>query len=1488
MSCSEAAQGDIVIPAYINGEPVTAIHDYAFLFCASVTAVTIPETVTRLGDYSFYCCTALETVTVSGSLEHTGNRSFYRCSNLKTVTFQGAVKAVGIYSFAYCTALSQVEFQSTVAALGSYSFYFCSALTQIALPGVTVIGNYAFSGSGLVALPVDSCGETLSINSHAFSQCAGLTSVALPSSVGTLGDGVFSDCVNLRSADLHSVTASKMPARLFSGCTSLVSVDLPASWTAISDEAFYNCAALQYTMTTGLTSIGSWAFCGCVSLGQNLVIPSGVTEIGTGAFRYCNPGSVTIPVGVTEILDYTFDACPNLTSLTLPEGLLSVGTYAFGGNALKSLSLPSTLETLGDCAFGDSAPSEEGAEDGIACTGTVSKIELPAGLTSIGIGALDCCTQINMDELTLPEGLTYIGSLFGGYKKLVLPASLQTVEPLAFAENETLEEVVILCNSSAFGTTDGNGFGMYSAKNVAYFNGCSNLTKFSIPDNWTEIPMALFYGTGIISLEIPEGIIKIGTSAFAQCTALKSIKLPSTLSVIYHAAFAGCENLSDIEFPSGLTYIGKRAFFETSALSTVEIPCGVELAEEAFSESGMTFLYLSDNVVISNYAFQNCTNLKEITVNANLEGTAVFTGCTNLETVTFGEGVTEIPYGCFSGCKNLETVHLPNSIKIIGYSAFANCTLLSEVNFPEGLEEIRESAFQNTALTDVHLPSTLTRLDPLSFADIPTLTSVWLSDGTANDAFRVLCYNPTREDWEDVSGIEGLRYYQMGQGASESEESAFSGCSALSEIHIPSGWTYIPAKFLKNCSGNFELELGDKITDIGSNAFDGAAGLSKIVLPDGLLSIGDFAFNGCTGLTELVLPEKLQTIGSYAIYGCTGLTELVLPDSFPEDGLAAYALAGCPNLREVSLPANWTVIPDGLFQGNLSIESYEIPEGVVRVGEYAFADSALKEVSLPGTLLEIGEGAFQNCKLTSVALPDGIKALGKSAFRGSALKTIVVPGTVGTIESLAFCGCSDLESVIIEQGVTTINGLAFAYCEELKEASIPDSTIYLARTIFYGCGIAGVKVLCSEDSMAEVLTQSLLYLYSDYTPALENAQFTFYEQNFLFSETNTSEEVYIEGGISYIYLPFAYADYQYSVEYNGMNFWIINQERRNFRMTHKANADQLYIEKNGISNYYGVLYGWDESFASLVIPDEIRGVLIKQIMLQKGYSGLRSLTIGANIEIVDNDSKIYLCTELENLILSNSMVSIGIGAFQNLESLTNVVFPASIQSIEENAFRDCTNLSSITFSEGLTSIAEGAFLGTALTDVYLPSTLESLHANSFETDVIFHFTGNVSTIKYIYYTIGDDGTEVITHEVYALPDLLESQSAQIAQFTGNGLDNQDTYFISTETAGLSESAENESQIGDVTTSADTSSVLDNLDDIENEIVYEESEDDITPETAEETPEETHIYELVLKAVDAVQENPLVFALAICAVVALMAVGGLQRWHRGKKEEEKYR
>lgn len=1469
MSCSEAAQGDVYVPAYINGEPVTAINDYAFLFCASVTSVTLPETVRDIGQYAFFCCTQLGSVTFGGDIDTIGSNAFYRCYDLTSVRFMGNVGMIGYYAFGYCTGLTKVEFQGTVNSVGSYAFEHCTALTYIDLPGVTVIGNYAFSGSALTSLPIQSCGETLSIGSYAFSYCEGLTEVKLPTTVRSLGDGVFAECPNLRNADISSISAKQMGKQLFYNCTSLTSVSLPSSWTAIADEAFYNCHSLQYTLASNLTSIGASAFYGCTGLTKNLVIPSGVTSIGQGAFQNCSPTSVTLPSGLTEVPAYAFDYCPNLTSVTLPEGITSIGAYAFGGNSLTSLKLPSTLETLGDYAFGASSTTEDdsGAEvAGIPTTGTVSEITLPSRLQSIGIGALDCCTQIEMDELVLPESLTYIGSLFGGYKKLVLPEGLETVAKRAFAGNTALEEVVILCPSSAFETLP-----VRTAEVDGFFAGCYNLTQATIPQNWVEIPDGLFASTGLISFEVPEGVQYIGSSAFNNCKALEKINLPSSLITI-----------------------SEYAFYNTISLTSINLPIGVSLYVGAFSGSGLTHLEIPQNVnFLGSGVFQNCENLSEVIINGNIGNeydftvSDTFSGCASLQIVTFGENVTEIPHKIFCDCKSLTTVNLYSQIKIIGYGAFQNCTSLKSINFPEGLEEIRANAFANTALVSVQLPSTLLRLDPLSFANISTLQSVYLENGISNDAFRILKKDKMKENLASISGMEGCWYYIQGDGASESELSAFYGCSNLSSIKFPSNWTYIPAKFLAGCDGTFgNVTLESGITAIGSNAFDGATGITSVTLPDSLVSIGDYAFNGCTGLTSLTLPEGLKSLGAYALYGCTGLTSLKLPDGLPEDGVGEYAIAGCANLKEVTLPADWTSVPDGLFQGNKSIESYNISEGVTRIGEFAFADSSIKQITLPSTLKAIEANAFQNCEqLTSVDLPEGLETLGEYAFSGSGLTEITIPGTVDTISALAFYDCGSLTTVVIRDGVSTINGMAFSFCENLKTATIPDSVVNMTRNVFYGCGASGVKIICSADSTAETAASSLLYLYSDNSSALFGAKFSFYPQDILFSEAALTENVYVEATTTYVYYPFIQSDICYYVDYDGMYMSVTYEPLVGYIYMGAAvrrNASVNYIKADDFANYYAELISWDTSFTSLTVPDDVGGIPITgfDLLYSYDYSSLRSLTIGKNMETIGGN--LYYCSNLESVIFPEGSVTIESGTFMGLTGLTSIALPSTLKTIDENAFLNCTNLASVTFKEGLTTINEAAFQNTALTEVYLPSTLETLHATAFDSGVVFHFTGNAGSLMYVYYTIGDDGIEV-KHTVYALPDILYSLGVRVEQFTGEGLDNQDTYFISTESAGLaSDTAEATAPVGDVNTSAETAPVLDTLD-TDNEIVYEEAEEEITEEPESE-PEESHVYELVLKAVETVKNNPLVTAAVVCFVIFCAGIGGVHRWLAIKKEE----
>ena len=142
---------------------------------------------------------------------------------------------------------------------------------------------------------------------------------------------------------------------------------------------------------------------------------------------------------------------------------------------------------------------------------------------------------------------------------------------------------------------------------------------------------------------------------------------------------------------------------------------------------------------------------------------------------------------------------------------------------------------------------------------------------------------------------------------------AFSGCSGLTSLTIPSGVTSIGNYAFQDCSGLTSLTIPSGVTSIGNCAFYDCSGLTSLTIPSGVTSIGNYAFYGCSGLTSLIIPSGVTSIGKWAFRGCSGLTSIyVYPENLPELGIDIFN--GCD-------AKNCTVyVPKGTYDAYKSSE----------------------------------------------------------------------------------------------------------------------------------------------------------------------------------------------------------------------------------------------------------------------------------------------------------------------------------------------------------------------------------------------------------------------------------------------------------------------------------------------------------------------------------------------------------------------------------------
>ena len=974
-------------------ESITSMWQYAFSGCQNLESVALPESLTTLGSYAFSSCKLLKTIKIPSGVTAIPERCFRACSSLESVTIPEGVTAIGDYAFGYCN-LNALTLPESLDKIGGYAFTGNKSLKSVNIPAkVKTIETQAFNSCGLTELVIPEGVQTIGYNTFGSNSLKNLT---LPSTVTSIGGSAFGNNNNLQSIICNAVTPPTLDGNAFSsGITPSIKVpmaSIAAYRKAYGWKDFFNYYGGE-VVADGITYRINEKEAMVTAAEPSLIEANILSAVEFEGNQY----------PVIKINDKVFSGNTNLTVVTLSEGLVEIGGFAFKEcQNLEYVTLPESLTTLGDNAFS-------------SCK-LLKMIKIPSRVTAIPGGCFYGCSSL--ESVTIPEGVTDIGgSAFYGcnLKALTLPESLEKIKGCAFEDNRSLKSV-------------------------------------NIPAKVKTIEWQAFYGCGLTDLVIPEGVQTIGSYAFIN-NSLQNLTLPSTITSIGESAFRNNYNLQSITCNAATPpTLGDDAFYGSN-IQEVKVPlASIAAYRKVYGWKDFSNYYGGEEIIDG------------VAYRIDDKGAYVQAAYMTESEVSLAENVAfegaqyplyKIADNAFAGNGSITLVTVPATVETIGSNAFDGVTypiikikattppvlasklpMLSAIvpsasvkaykaaNYwkemtiiGEGKNDIEVTTSATVDLTEAIM--TQAKITPASVTSIKVHGPLTNDDiiNALNTNMRS-CYAIDLSDAE----IEAL------------PDGAFNGKIGLLEITLPAG-----------------------LKAIGNNAFNGCFALrNEVTIPAGVETIGSYAFSGCRNAKfNPALPETLTAIGDYAFQNCANLYAVTLPASLQTIGDHAFEAS---NVQEAVLPAGLKTIGAYAFRKCSNITRVTIPDGLTTLGEGAFQQcEALVTADLmnPMEITSIPRYAFDGCSgLRNVYLPFFIEAVGDYAFRGCAsLRQIQFVAPTKTIGAYAFSGCRSLKSLDLFkcENFTTIGEYAFSGCTSLKSLNLPKSLETIGAYAFSGC-----------------------------------------------------------------------------------------------------------------------------------------------------------------------------------------------------------------------------------------------------------------------------------------------------------------------------------------------------------------------------------------------------------------------------------------------------
>ncbi len=1316
-----APWGDGVTRAVI-GEGVTRIGVGAFAGCAALKEVSLPYGVVEIGQSAFADCAELEKVVFPDSVTTVGAQAFQRCSMLTDVTLSKNLAAIYQRTFSNCYSLNSIVIPGSVEGVYAYAFENCGGLMNVCIEeGVGVVARYAFTRCGLERVTIPA--SVTSVGPSAFARCYGLSNItalgmntAFDASAVTVSTPVVHCFPNSTAAAWAQ--EKNYPVAYNSGSCGAEGSNVTWSLNdqgvlTISgtgdiqmgdDTPLAKDAVRKIVIEDGVTGICSYAFLDCPFLTE-VEISDSVTFVGEEAFALCPhltsvscaaqcfnqtsfqtcPLSDITITGSDVIENVSFSIYPDLTSVTIAEGVMGIGAGTFNSCvSLREVSIPDSVSWIGEFAF--------------AYCEALTSIVIPGNVVHIDEAAFFECR--NLKNVMLNEGLEVVGSnVFANcvsLESVMIPDSVLTIGYYAFSECTSLSAVTLSRN---LGTIE-----------QAAFSNCESLSEITIPDGVVSIGDNAFQNCfGLTRLTLPEGLITIGNGAFVNCDALTEVTFPEGMISIGSYAFDDCDDLRKVFIPDSVVSLSGYPFPQTDEL-TVYCYKGSYAARELTDSYHVVYLYASSGVCGAEEGESNLTWSLSDDMVLTIRGEGAMR-----EFVFIGENVTDAPWD-----SGLRKVVIEAGVASVSNYAFSECT----------------------SLTDVVVLGDSVTFGDWVFAGSPTIHCIEGS-AVAEWAMRIgypIEYNGgycgSENGGRNVAWMLDEQGVLMISGTGDMKD--FLGYArpwdykAVKSLIVNQGVTNISRWAFRDCANMTEAHIADSVTSIGDTAFSGCASLTSVDLPDNLQAIGYYAFGNCSSLTRVVIPQGVAVIEQSAFEWCESLESVSIPDALISIGDEAFNC--CKALTDIELPIGLKSIGERAFASCENLSAVQLPEGLERLGAEAFYGcGALREIFIPASVSQIDYNPFQFCsQIRSIGVSSA-----NSAYRAvdGALYTadmelvawpagrggkVELPEGVARVGAYAFASCGGMTSVSFPNSLTSIGERAFVGCFNLSKLIIPKDVISIGTealdcynlkdVFFFGMVTAfGDNVVrtdpdtpiihCAEgsDAAAWALSNGYPIRYFDPTEGVFDSGFCGASgdgQNLIWA-LDVNGLLTIEG----------------TGDMQDYYFILVDEEARLYdNAAPWGSAVKQVRVGSGVTSIGNAAFAGCVTLADISLPDTLNRIG------DGAFVGCRDLT---SLDMPDSVTDLggfafEYCSSLADVRISRGISVVYANTFNECVSLRRIVIPGGVSTVYVRAFENCAGLSEVVLEDGVGAVGAYAFTGCAsLTEITIPDSVSFVGNSAF-------------------------------------------------------------------------------------------------------------------------------------------------------------------------------